>query len=924
MNETTAWVAVRFEDPAGLLETPRADDILRSHHAAVAAARGVSGGDPFEAAFPAGRGLEAVLLAIRVQTETRLARATAMATDSGLATAPRLQVAVAVAATEAEATALSQSAGGGQILCAREVQRTVAREPGADHLAWGTTSRASVLECLYDDAAALLDEPFERMFAAEVRGWIEPYRRARGIEEGLPVPERPNTRNELFGVALSGGGMRSAVFSLGVLQAMARNGVLKDADYLSTVSGGGYAGASLTSLCLEPLPYTSPERLDCSPERFPFAFPRTRFGGPVDSAGERSTSLPVHGNESPALHHVRGHARLLGQSIGLFSAYTWQMVTRYVLSAVALWVLFLLPLLTLVTLAGIALWHPVREWDTGWRIAAMFSPIIVAAPAVMLGSLTLHEGHRAPIRRAAIRFAHWLHLVAVVLAVAAVTTGLIWAVVRLQQESDRGLLGAGGLLAGISSSMLVVGLRKVLTPGVATRMIWLLAVGIGGYVLLAVIVFAWHWLLYDWTEGEFSGLYWVALAVAAVLLLLASFEAVGKRALNVLSLHGLYRSRIEATWVIAARREPPRPSDDGPRSSIWRAVWQRPDITIGDLARASEAYGPAAPYPLICTTLSFPGNQGDPKLLDRRGEAFVIAPFYSGSALSRWKPTAEMPDVQSMPLSGAAAVSGAAVSPNMGDRTVATISVLTTLLNVRLGQWVDNPRPSRRSPAHRLVMGRPLVLYLKEMLGLASRDDGNVYLSDGGHFENLGLYELLRRRCKYIVAIAADIEPAPGEPLGFGNIGTAIRYARVDFGIEVSMPDLRPMLRDPASGMVASYYSVGTIRYPTPGGHSEEGVLVLVKSAVGAQDLPADLLTYWRRANPGFPYDPTTDQQLDQPQFESYRQLGFIAGRQAFRSAREEATVAEKFAQVQETFATTEWWSGEMVDAVRALRGDLS
>src|SRR5258707_1168823 len=44
------------------------------------------------------------------------------------------------------------------------------------------------------------------------------------------------------GLALSGGGIRSATFNLGVLQALARAKVLRNFDFLSTVSGGGYVG----------------------------------------------------------------------------------------------------------------------------------------------------------------------------------------------------------------------------------------------------------------------------------------------------------------------------------------------------------------------------------------------------------------------------------------------------------------------------------------------------------------------------------------------------------------------------------------------------------------------------------------------------------------------------------------------------------
>ena len=58
----------------------------------------------------------------------------------------------------------------------------------------------------------------------------------------------PSTELGLIGLALSGGGIRSSTFSLGVIQALAKHGVLKKVDYLSTVSGGGFIGSCLSSV----------------------------------------------------------------------------------------------------------------------------------------------------------------------------------------------------------------------------------------------------------------------------------------------------------------------------------------------------------------------------------------------------------------------------------------------------------------------------------------------------------------------------------------------------------------------------------------------------------------------------------------------------------------------------------------------------
>jgi hypothetical protein len=915
-------VAVRFEDPGGLLERREGDAILRAHHAVIARVRGgapeaaVAPGDGGLMIIEAGSAVDAVLLGIRLQTETREARLAPVEAAS-----PRLQVVAGIGVTEAEAREVCHRARGGQVVASSAVHEAAIAADGAPALDWGEPGASGDVECHYDDALARLDEPFERMFAAEIRGWVRPYRESRGDETGLPYPERPDSRNELFGLALSGGGMRSAVFSLGVMQAMSRNGLLERVDYLSTVSGGSYAGTALTTLCLEPLPYASTPRLDCTPERFPFAFPRTRFtmDEAADGADTPAAGMPVHGNESPALHHVRGHARLLGQRIGLLSAYTWQMVARFLASTALLWALFLLPGLTLLGLIGIAVWSQASGWDAGWRSLAAGVALAAFVAAMLLAPVEM-PGRRARSRRAN-SLVRWLQAAALVLIALTVVTAMAWVAQQWHEARSDWLVAIGSLAAAVSGSVLFIGLRQVWTPAALRRAAWWIVVAAGGYVLLVLLVLAWFWLLHALTDGDLGARYLLVLVVAVVVALPSLMPDPGKRLLNTLSLHGMYRSRIEATWVIGARPSAPGAGEVG-AVPVWSRVWPRTDLTLGSAAVTAASHGPASPYPLVCTTLSFPGNEGDPKLLDRRGEAFVLAPLFSGSALTRWRPTEELGDVHGLSLGGAAAISGAAVSPNMGEYTSATLSVITTLFNARLGQWLENPRTARRGAVPGWLAGRPLLLYLKEMLGQASRDDGEVYLSDGGHFENQGLYELLRRRCKYIVAVAADIEPPDDGPLGFGNIGSAIRLARVDFGIEISMPALRPMLRDPVSGFVASYYSVGRIRYPSPGGHADEGVLVLVKSALAGTELPADVLSYWRRQNPGFPYDPTTDQQLDQPQFESYRQLGFVAGRSAFRAARGGASTADQFEALRATFDETKWWPGTLVETVRGLRGE--
>jgi hypothetical protein len=251
-------------------------------------------------------------------------------------------------------------------------------------------------------------------------------------------------------------------------------------------------------------------------------------------------------------------------------------------------------------------------------------------------------------------------------------------------------------------------------------------------------------------------------------------------------------------------------------------------------------------------------------------------------------------------VASAAATSGAAFTSNMGEKGNRTLSILFTVFNVRIGRWCTNPRRTGRGSRSALE------LYLKELLSLPARDDHEVYLSDGGHFENLGLYELIRRRCKYIVAVTADTE---GDSLvdAHGNLGKAARYIREDFGVQLHMHGLAALERD-AQGGVRSWYCVGEIRYPrevdaggVPGW--ESGVIVVIKTGMVTAEASVDLINHWRQ-NPAFPYDATIDQQYDQAQFEAYRQLGYLAGRAvAKESLTAEPDLDVRFRAIARAFA---------------------
>ncbi len=226
-------------------------------------------------------------------------------------------------------------------------------------------------------------------------------------------------------------------------------------------------------------------------------------------------------------------------------------------------------------------------------------------------------------------------------------------------------------------------------------------------------------------------------------------------------------------------------------------------------------------------------------------------------------------------LPTAMAISGTAASPWLGGRSGVTwnpfISALMALVGLRLGFWVPNPRHTSKARLFRPNHFRPGLI---ELLGLNLREDSETcLLNDGGQFESLALYELVRRRLKLIVLCdgAAD----PGYKLA--NLHNVLMRIQRDFGVRIEfqgrkLGDLVPSVdAEYPTGVRFSKNShvVAKITYSD----GSTGQLVYLK-AVLVKDLPFDLLAY-KAANQDFPDRSTSNQFLDEEQFEAYRELGY-------------------------------------------------
>lgn len=255
----------------------------------------------------------------------------------------------------------------------------------------------------------------------------------------------------------------------------------------------------------------------------------------------------------------------------------------------------------------------------------------------------------------------------------------------------------------------------------------------------------------------------------------------------------------------------------------------------------------------------------------RKAASFVMTPLRCGSAITGYIPTDQYKvDGETISFGKAITVSGAAVSPNMGYHSSLFVSMLLFFFNIRLGFWAPNPSKISEDTTHKEFRFSEATLW-REFATSINADSSLLYLSDGGHFENLGLYEMIRRRCKKIMVVDAGHDP----DYLYEDLENAIRKVRTDFGVQI-IPE-KFLLTPEVARQSQQHHLMARIIYPgAEGKESEEGSLLLLKPVLSG-DEPFDLLRYAKASRSKsrvFPQQPTSDQFFDESQFESYRALG--------------------------------------------------
>lgn len=461
----------------------------------------------------------------------------------------------------------------------------------------------------------------------------------------------------------------------------------------------------------------------------------------------------------------------------------------------------------------------------------------------------------------------------------------------------------GGVFLAAAPSLVLAGLLAGLSMG-ATALL------IGGVLAdpMSVWQFAEHSLGHVKGANPLSK--WTELVVKSAILAAFLAGSLSWISVNLFSLNAFYTNRLVRCFLGASRPRADwetrwgrhrRPSVAGapthavgPNRAADRVTGfdENDDLPLADLViggqlgQGENARRYWGPHYLVNTSLSLIAGD-ELAWRDRKAASFVLSPLYCGSKVTGYAPTTRTRE--SLSLGRSMAISGAAVDPGMSYYQSSALTALLTILNIRLGHWVRNPGPDRQGETARPWLadepsGTRLLIH--ELAGTANARGEYIRLTDGGNFENLGVYELLRRRVRYIVTVDATENPNATSD----NLGILVRLARVDFGIRIQL-DTSPLAVTLPDQLSRAHVSIGRIRYDDVDKGQMPGILVYVRATMTG-DEPPDVQQY-ANTHPAFPREGTLDQSFSENQFESYRALGEHVAQTIFESAARELLADE-------------------------------
>ena len=804
----------------------------------------------------------------------------------------------------------------------------------------------------------------ESVFPAELEE-IAARRRVVGIDtSGVDETGPPSEERGLVGIALSGGGIRSATFALGVAQVLHARGILKMVDYLSTVSGGGYLGSCLSSL----LNTGSDATLKSYMSSYGDGPQAGTFDTETESAGawnadpesvsidEKEDSVRWVGavalderpgfGEPVALHHLRNSGNYLAPG-GILDRF--RLPTLF-LRGILINLFVFLPYIVIAVmvteaiflLAHFGLDNPAQVYQRApFAVVGVFVLLVLSFPIaskLLAGRLSWRGRDRFEL---GLSLALLVSLTTIglvpfiALAAGAIRTSPDDAGTRLVEIYNE--LGLANIwiwfvLFLVITLFLLAGTASANVAKLRGKLI-LYALGLLGPTVLFLIYLVLLVLTVD--SPVLEDVHPLELEIAEQMTKIGSnlVSELDQRGIELTDSATLVKTDEPLVWLIkdgereyhvSAKRNPPRLS----WADMWSTSDDLPFLTLGIVLflvnavfvnvnltsihgfyrdRLSKAYlikvedgriesndqlllselsrpGSPAPYHLINVALNLQGVS-DAELRGRETGFFLLSKRYCGGPRTGYCTTTALEAAdRHLDLGTAMAISGAAAAPNMGRTTVRELVLIMTFLNIRLGYWLPNPAEIDNASLWRRItygLGVGPRYLLREALSRLDADGAFVNVSDGGHIENLAIYELLRRRCRTIICVDGEADPG----MRFTGLVRLMRYARIDMGIRIDI-DLEPIRRD-GDGDSEQHCAVGTIDY----GDGEIGHLIYIKLSMTG-DENAYVRDYAAH-NTSFPHQPTADQFFDEDQFEAYRALGFHAARKLFLEGEDlEAVVA--------------------------------
>lgn len=696
-----------------------------------------------------------------------------------------------------------------------------------------------------------------------------------------------DAQKTVSGIAVSGGGIRSASFGLGVMQALVANNQLQRMDYMSTVSGGGYLGAALTWALKQ-----GGTSAGTTSENFPL--------GKRGKHRDKDTILkdnPVDEDDNKLLDFIRQHGSYLAPTPGLDMVSFVAVVLRSMVMSLfvyfsfltiamttSLWLLYKLvnfvwPYAT-PYISNVKFLNPLEnngEVPENLKDGAMlFIGAVLLIYIVLKGfifSIKTYASSNKAVKKRYINFIKGQELIGFLLKIslACFVLGSLPYFTSLMGNVAKYIIPSGSTLFGS-----VVGLwqykkaqsKEHNSGGVTSDlMIYAGAIALFYGVLLFAYMAATELFLGDNLVMEQPFLFG--------LLVIVSFLFGRFVNLNVLGPHHIWRNRLMEAFM---------PNKHAVETNCWEPATEADAALMEDMCDENNR----RPYHIINTNVIL-ANSPKVDYSGRGGDNFIISRLFCGCDATGWKATRlfQKNKTRGMTLATAMATSAAALNPGAavsgeGVTRNVVISILLSMLNLRLGYWAGNPAQENTLGAPNFFVPGLTSEILRKGLKETSQ---HIQLSDGGHYENLALYELIRRKLNLIIVSDGGADPV----FNFDDLANAIEKVRVDFGVKISFNpgyELGNILPGTAGdsffqkkyGIAKAGFAIGKIKYAD----NSVGTLVYVKLAM-IEDMATDVFSY-KGVNPSFPHQSTSDQFFDEKQFEAYRELGYYIAWQMMSS----------------------------------------